>query len=401
MSALALVPAVAADAGGTGRGDVRLYGRAVLPVETYAPGPMAGVFFVPSGQSTGEMNGITFPTIGQPVEGFSGIVEGRRSGEWLAMTDNGFGNKANSFDFRIRAYFLTPDFRTARGGSGDVSVNRYIEFSDPNRVIGFPIVNGATDRVLTGADIDPESLQRGSNGDLWVGDEFGPWILHFDGGGRLLEAPIALPGVTSPSNPLPPGPATVRNSRGIEGMAISPDGWSLYVVLEGALDADLPTAPLSRKVYRIDTRTHVVTAIGTYKVEADGGREHFVADVQMLDRNRLLVVERDGGRGVTATFRRVYEIDLRVVDATGAYVKQQVVDLASIPDPRGVSLPAIHAGDVLLGDPFGVACESIEALRIVSDSRLLLGCDNNFPNSGRNPGLADDNELILVDIPRR
>ena len=30
----------------------------------------------------------------------------------------------------------------------------------------------------------------------------------------------------------------------------------------------------------------------------------------------------------------------------------------------------------------------------------MVGCDNNFPNTGRNPGLADDNEFILVDVPR-
>ena len=29
------------------------------------------------------------------------------------MPDNGFGSKANSFDFLIRAYYVTPDFKTA------------------------------------------------------------------------------------------------------------------------------------------------------------------------------------------------------------------------------------------------------------------------------------------------
>ena len=35
------------------------------------------------------------------------------------MPDNGFGNKANSRDFLIRAYYIEPDFKTGRGGSGD------------------------------------------------------------------------------------------------------------------------------------------------------------------------------------------------------------------------------------------------------------------------------------------
>ena len=37
---------------------------------------------------------------------------------------------------------------------------------------------------------------------------------------------------------------------------------------------------------------------------------------------------------------------------------------------------------------------------MVRGNRIMVSCDNNFPNTGRNPGLADDNEFILVDVPR-
>ena len=78
------------------------------------------------------------------------------------------------------------------------------------------------------------------------------------------------------------------------------------------------------------------------------------------------------GAGLTAMFRRVYEVDLRQGRRrTARCARREVVDLAAIPDPDGVSLPAIHPGDVGLGDPFRVTCESVEALRIVSRHRLL------------------------------
>jgi hypothetical protein len=64
-----------------------------------------------------------------------------------------------------------------------------------------------------------------------------------------------------------------------------------------------------------------------------------------------------------------------------------------------VSLPAIHAGDLGLGDPFWVMCESVEAIHLDARNRLLVGCDNNLPNSGRNPARPDDNELIVVSVP--
>ena len=380
--------------GADGRRTPELVGRAVLPVETYAPGPPAGAGMV-TPENGGVINGIEFPTPSQPVEGFSGIVAGERRGEYLAMADNGFGNKLNSFDFHIRAYVLRPDFKTARGGSGNVAVGPYIEFSDPWRRIGFPITNETGARVLTGADIDPESIQRGRHGDFWIGDEFGPWLLHFDAEGRLLEAPYSLPdGLVAATNPRPGGPVTVNNSRGIEAMAMTPNGRFLYVVLEGTVIGD-PTG--SRRVYEFDVRRRTFTGrLPDYRVELEpnGTDAHFVADAQALDRHRLLIVERDGA---AAAFRRVYEVDLREVGPDGSLAKREVVDLAAIPDPHGVSLPPIHEGDVGLGDPFRVMCESIEALHVLPGRRLLLGCDNNFPNRGRNPNLADDNELIVVE----
>jgi hypothetical protein len=364
----------------------------VLPAETLAPGP-------PSGAAVADANGIDFPRPSQAVEGFSGIVEGREPGEFLAMPDNGFGNKMNSADFLIRAYYIRPDFKTAKGGSGSVAVGDFISFRDPDRLIGFPIVNEnetmPTPRLLTGADIDPESLQRGRNGDLWVGEEFGPWILHFSADGVLLDPPFRIPGVFAATNPFRGGLApTIADSRGFEGMAISPSGRYLYGILEGAVFTDPPN---SRRVYEFDTRTEALTGrTWTYRTEQPA---HLVADVQALDNHRLALIERDNTRGDAVVFRGVYAVDLHRVDAAGFVSKDQVLDLTNIPDPNLVSLPAIHEGDVRLGDPFAVVCESVEALRVLSHSRLLVGCDNNLPNTGRNPGRADDNEFIVVKVP--
>jgi hypothetical protein len=65
---LVSAPIVVAD-GGHGRDGPRLAGRAVLPVETYAPGPPSGSGLVPAGQTDTVINGIHFPTPSQPVEG--------------------------------------------------------------------------------------------------------------------------------------------------------------------------------------------------------------------------------------------------------------------------------------------------------------------------------------------
>lgn len=395
IAAAALAVVLVSPAGASAHRQPVLLGRAVLPVATYeATSPPAGDFF--AGQT---INGITFPTPAQPVQGFSAVIDGRRAGEYLAMPDNGFGSKANSRDFLIRAYYIAPEFKTSRGGSGRIVVGDFISFRDPNGLMGFPIVNDDTRRrLLTGADIDPESIQRAPNGDLWVGEEFGPWLLHFDRAGVLLDPPFAAPGgLMSPNNPFLAGAsASQPNSRGFEATAISPDGRYLYAVLEGPTVA-AGTNALDRLVFQFDVRHERFTVrTWTYQVHA---ATNMVSDIDALDAHQFVLIERDGGKGLTAVDRKVFAIDLRgggqdkVVDA------RQLVDLAAVADPFLVSLPPLHVGDVGLGDPFRVTAESVEAVHVLPGGRLLIGCDNNFPNAGRNPGLADDNEFIVVDVP--
>jgi glycerophosphoryl diester phosphodiesterase len=389
LGAAAVLPAAAASAGPA---VPTLRGRAILPAEAVSDGPPSGAAI-----GTGLVNGVEFPRPHQPVIGFSAIVAGPRDGAYVAMPDNGFGAKTNSADFLIRAYEIRPKFKTAKGGSGDVVVGGYVQFRDPKGK--FPYAMTRPDRLFTGADIDPESMQRGSNGDLWIGDEFGPWILHFNRQGVLLDVPFEVPGgLRSPNHPLVlagQATATQPNSRGFEAMAISPDGSKLYGILEGATVAQ-GTASTDRTVFEFSTAHKAFTPrTWTYRTE---NAAYLVADAWALDSGRLVVIERDGGRGLTAVFRNVYAVDLRV--APGSVVtKRQVVDLAAIADPNLVSLPEKYPGDVGLGNPFRVTCESVEAVHVLGPSRLLVGCDNNLPNSGRNPTRADDTELIVIDVP--
>ena len=331
--------------------------------------------------------------------GFSAVIAGDRPGTYVAMPDNGYGAKANSADFLLRAYKVTPDFKTAKGGSGGVQVGSFISFRDPNHKLAFPIVHdGTNDRLLTGADLDPESLQRGRNGDLWMGEEFGPWILHFSSDGVLLDPPYALPGgLMSPNNPfLGTGTATQPNSRGIEAMAISPDGKRLWATLEGATVAD-GTTSLRRRGFEFSTVTKSFTG-REWNLKTESA-PNMIADAWALDGHRMVVIERDGGKGATAVFRNVDVVDLNKVDADGYVQKKVAVDLTNIADPNLISLPELHPGDIGIGNPFKVVCESIESVQVLSASRLLLACDNNLPNPGRNPNRADDNEIIVVDVP--
>ncbi|OLP15879.1 glycerophosphodiester phosphodiesterase [Leptolyngbya sp. 'hensonii'] len=191
--------------------NVILEGFASLPADTFAPGPAAG-----QGISA---NGRTGPFPGQPVQGFSGVQFADDQSFWF-MPDNGFGAKGNSADFLLRIYKVDPSFRGAEtNGNGTANVNfqSFIQFSDPDQKIPFSIVNGATsDRLLTGADFDIESFTIAKDGTIWVGEEFGPYLLHFDATGKLLEAPIPTPNI-NPLNTLNGQPPLVIGHRGASG----------------------------------------------------------------------------------------------------------------------------------------------------------------------------------------
>lgn len=162
-----------------------LKGFAALPADTFAAGPQSGKDVTTPNR--------TPPFAGQPVQGFSAVQFADRDSFWF-MPDNGFGAKANSSDFLLRIYQVDPSFRGTESGDGSVSVKNFIQLADPDKKIPFNITNeGTSDRLLTGADFDIESFVIAADGTIWVGEEFGPYLLHFDTSGRLLDAPIATP----------------------------------------------------------------------------------------------------------------------------------------------------------------------------------------------------------------
>ena len=169
---------------------VTLKGFASLPADTFSEGPKSGAAV------TNPTNGRPTPFPSQPVQGFSGVqfAPGGDDSVFWFLADNGFGAKGNSADFLLRLYQLNPNFAGTENGDRSVSIQNFIQLSDPNKLVPFDIVNKASaKRELTGADFDVESFVFDAKGDIWVGDEFGPYILHFDRNGVLLDAPIATP----------------------------------------------------------------------------------------------------------------------------------------------------------------------------------------------------------------
>ena len=372
-----------------------LIARATIPATLLLPGPISGTAL-----GTTPVNGITAPFAGQPIPGFSGILQ-RPDGTILGLPDNGFGSKANSADYLLQLQVVTPNWKTAANStghadSGNADVKKTIRLSDPFRVAGQALARA--DRQLTGADFDIESIQNGPLGTYFIGDEFGPSVLWVDGTGRLLTRPIPLPGVKSPQSPKLAAGETpnLPASGGFEAMAKSPElgGRYLLPITEKAVTADAGTT--RRVIHQLDTWLGRYTSkTWDYRTQEPTG---LVADAQALDANRLLILERDDFEGAKAVTKKVYLVDLRVKNADGSVKKTLVADLLNLANP-GVTqeTPGVYG----LGNPFKFALQSVESLLPVDGGkRLLLASDNNFPGSnGRKTGTPDDTEIIQVQLP--
>ncbi|GEM47035.1 esterase-like activity of phytase family protein [Deinococcus cellulosilyticus] len=376
-----------------------LSGYAVLPADTFAAGPASGAF---NGQG---VRGV--PRFqGQPVQGFSAVQFSGTCGTYLAMPDNGFGSKPNSADYLLRLYAVTPTFKTSPAAQGSVKVGDFIQLRDPDKKVPFLLVNENTpERLLTGADFDIESFVQDNNGDIWIGDEFGPYLLHFDATGKLLEAPFKVPTfaqgsdpskdfVMSPQNPAvlaaspapgQPSLANLASSGGFEGMAINASRTRLYALLEKTVVGD---GEYDLRIYEFDLASKTFTGkIHTYTKEEPG---YAIGDMAVINDNEFLVIERDNKSGSDAAFKQIFRINLTDLDAEGKLNKQDIVDLMNIRDPQNL------AG---FGETFTFPFVTIEDVLVINPTTLLVMNDNNYDGKGgRGPDIKDPNEFLWLTL---
>ena len=296
----------------------------------------------------------------------------------------------NSADYLLRIYRLSVDFGSGNA-TGRVAMNGFIQLSDPDRKLPFPIMrDAAPDRWLTGADLDPESMVRMPDATFWVGDEFGPFLLHFAADGRLLEPPYEVPVMRSPDHPHAQAPDAgadqhghVRRSRGFEGLALF--GTDLYVVLESGMGADADAA----LIYEFNLEKRAFTGLRWRLRLPAMTRHHRIRLGRSRRRDcaaRFLAIERDGGHGPAAQLKRVHEVHLAGTSVVSARHRESAGHRqppASWRPSRPLHL-SVHHDRSRLGD---------------NTRRLLLANDNNYPaGGGREGAVRDATEFIRLQL---
>jgi hypothetical protein len=366
---------------------VELIGLIVMPPDAFRAGP-------PTGQFDGEGRRAAAPRFeAQPVQGVSSIKPGTTAGAWWALSDNGFGGKWNSSDYRLCIYLFDVRPRTEAGTDSRNALQAIVELSDPAKFFPWRIADeNSPERLLTGLDADPESLVTMPDDSFWIGDEFGPWLLHFSADGELLAPPVELPdNVRSIDHPLAITRADIPrlpHSRGLEAMDLASDNQTLVSILEGTVGGD-PAKTL--RVQRYDTAAGKwLSPTLIYELDADSTS---VTDMSLIEGNRFVVIERDDQQGDAARAKRVYAIDLDRAVPGKPLQKKLVIDLLSIGNSRGlvVTTPA--------GAPFRFPYLTTESIQVLDRKHVVIVNDNNYPaTGGRGANVKDATEWIWLEL---
>jgi len=261
---------------------------------------------------------------------------------------------------------------------------------------------------------DPEGIVvQPLTGHLLVSDEYGPSLVEIDRAGQVVRR------YETPANILPRNAATgevnfasdagnttgKRTNRGFEGLGISPDGRTVYAMLQSAMLDEGGGSGAVNRIVAFDARTARPLAQYAYKMEGSSQGRGISALVAINDTEFLVLERNNRGLGVDATLaspnKKVFRIDLAgATDVSG-------INLATAPagSYTPVSKTAVPwldlAAAATLAHPSlaalgGVSPEKWEGLavgpRLADGSYLVLaGTDNDY-------SVSQDSISVQFDI---
>jgi hypothetical protein len=287
---------------------------------------------------------------------------------------------------------------------------RFLKNENGENFVGAAGAFVANDELAT-LRLDPEGIRVSPHGTFYISDEYGPYLFEFNRQGHLLRR-IEVPSKFLISNPSSdPNTELLGNSagrqgnRGMEGLAISPDGRTLFGIMQNALIQDHGLNPgttdrlgMNNRMLKIDLLTGE-THEYVYVLDAIN-RGQGVCEILAINDHEFLVVERDNRSNLQTppqapTRKTIYKIDL-----TGA---TDVSGIASLPAgalPAGVTPVSKQLFINLLDPDLNLAAtipEKIEGLAWgpdLPDGRhvLYVISDNDL-----NPSLATQIYAFAID----
>lgn len=283
---------------------------------------------------------------------------------------------------------------------------------DPNKISTYP----------NDARFDPEGVRVSNDGDsIFISDEYGPYVYQFnrETGKRIrvftLDRKFAI------SNLNPVGAIEISGNtsgrvanKGMEGLAITPNGKTLVGIMQSPLIQDGGTNGAYTRIVKIDIATGA-TQEYAYQLDNIGTSANpkypTVSEILSINDREFLVDERDGkglGDGSQAAFKKIYHINLtnaqEVSNITGeknlagkAVKKTLFLDVVATLTQNGIKAEDIPAK--LEGLAFGSDVVINHAIK----HTLFISNDNDFvgtlaPDTYHPEGIDNPNKLFVFAI---
>ena len=313
---------------------------------------------------------------------------------------------------------LTPlVYGTGKGlgvGSGVPPINNFFlhyftgrsDNFDPKRNSGDP----------NDARFDTEGLRVSNDGHrIYISDEYGPYVYEFDRLTGIRLRSFQLPTNFFVTDLQPVGADEIADNtvgrtanKGMEGLAITPDGRTLVGIMQNALIQDAHEGGAAANLLRIvtiDIASGRTTHQYAYLLTTGSG----VSEILALNQHEFLVDERDGhGRadGSKAKVKQIFKIDLNgAVDvsnmdgttaATHAVNKTLFLDIVKVLTAAPVNMDPKQIPAKLEGISFGPdvvsAGTKMHTFWVANDNDFLAEVDDG---SGNGTTFANPNQFFV------
>jgi len=267
--------------------------------------------------------------------------------------------------------------------------------------------------------LDTEGLIRTSAGDFWIGEEYSPSLVHADRTGKVLKRYIPeglnLEGTDYPvAKVLPAIYGKRKINRGFEGLTLSADEKTLYVVLQSPLlNPDRKTGDVSRntRVLVFDIPSERVTAEYVYRFDVskefdpnpkNTPDEMKLSGVVVLNPTTLLVLER------TDLVAKLYSVDM--TKATNILNSQwsdpkTAPTLESLADPASADVRVLPKTLILDLSSIEGMPEKIEGIALLDRNTIAVANDNDFDSEeskydaeGNNVGKGKKSQILVITL---
>ena len=257
--------------------------------------------------------------------------------------------------------------------------------ADGNEISGLPLEPGqvgstnetALDMEMNniGYDnngLDTEGIAVDQDGNFWLCDEYGPFIVKVDAEGKLLEK-------YEPGNGLPEILNNRIPNRGFEGLTITPSG-KILAAVQSVLDVEGETSKTAcfTRIIELDQETKEVRMFA-YPVDVSlykSPKDCKIGDIYAVDDNTLLVIEQ--GKLADKTMSNViYKADLsEATDISNVAYEEKAPEYA--PSQEELDINFIGKEQLIDLRAEGWTAEKAEGICMVDDKTIAVINDNDF-----------------------